>query len=140
VAQNAYCNECGTRVPLTESGACASGHPRSALRDVREGECPAGPLPRPSGAPATAQQAGAGASGSPNLTRSQDAAAKTVGRLIIVVPAVIVLAIGLWTGYAMGVGMGQSKTEAWLWSIVSMVAMGVVVAMIVWNRRRKMNR
>jgi uncharacterized membrane protein (DUF485 family) len=132
VAQNAYCNECATRVRLSASGECPNGHPRSALRDVREGEI--APAATPSARKSDP------AAGTPNLTAKEEAVAKTMGRLIIIVPAVIVLFIGLYTGYAAGVEFGQSKTEAWLTSIGSMILTGVIVALLVWDRRRKMNR
>jgi len=133
VTQNAYCNECGARVVISESGECSKGHPRSALRDVREGALLP---PKPS---QTTQSPEPGA-GSPNLTNRDEAIAKTMGRLIVVVPAAFVLFVGLYTGYAAGVYMGQSKTEAWLWSIGSMLLTGVIVALLVWDRRRKLGR
>ena len=63
-----------------------------------------------------------------------------MGRLIVIVPAVLVVFIGLYTGYAAGVQFGQSKSEAWLWSIGSMMLTGLIVAALVWDRRRKLNR
>ncbi len=68
------------------------------------------------------------AAGTPNLSAKEEAVAKTMGRLIVIVPAVLVIFIGLYTGYAAGVQFGQSKTEAWLWSIGSMMLTGVIVA------------
>jgi uncharacterized membrane protein (DUF485 family) len=132
VAQNAYCNECATRIRLSVSGECPNGHPRSALRDVREGEIApaAAPVPRRSDPEA----------GTPNLSSREEAIAKTMGRLVVIVPAVFVIFIGLYTGYAAGVQFGQSKTEAWLWSIGSMILTGLIVAVVVWDRRRKLNR
>ena len=132
MAQNAYCNECAARVDLTESGECVKGHPRSALRDVREGRvalAASAPPRRPD------PQAG-----TPNLSRKDEAVAKTMGRLIVIVPAVLVVFIGLYTGYAAGIQLGQSKAEAWLWSIGSMLLTGLIVAVLVWDRRRKLNR
>jgi hypothetical protein len=132
VARNAYCSECATRVRLTEAGECANGHPRSSLRDVREGEL--GPVAAPKASAADPD------AGSPNLARRDEAIAKTMGRLIVIVPAVIVIFIGLYTGYAAGVQFGQSKAEASLWSIGSMLLTGLIVAVLVWDRRRKMRR
>lgn len=117
---------------LTESGECAKGHPRSALRDVREGEL-APPVPVTSGLTATGAK-------DPNLTPKEDAAAKVVGRLIVIVPATFVLVVGLYTGYAAGVQLGQSKASSWLWSIASMIVTGVIVALLAWDRRRKLGR
>ena len=47
-----------------------------------------------------------------------------MGRLIVIVPAVLIIFIGLYTGYAAGVQFGQSRIEAWLWSIGSMLLTG----------------
>jgi hypothetical protein len=140
VAQNAYCNECGTRVPLTESGECVFGHSRSALRDVREGEfVAAGPASR---AESGAASAGTGAIGlgTPNSATRQETASVVLGKLIVIVPATIVVLIALVTVYAFGRAMGSSKTESWLSSIGSLLLTGVTVAVVVWNRRRKMRR
>lgn len=132
--RNAYCSECQARVRLSDSGECPLGHPRSALRDVREGD-----LPEPV-SPASPAVAGPSDTTDPNLSRKQDLVAKSIGRLIVIVPAVIVVAIGLYTGYAAGVQLGQSKLSAWLWSVASMLLTGVIVALMVWNRRRNMRR
>ena len=136
MSRNAYCSECQTRVGLTESGECPQGHPRSALRDVREGD-----IANPARSPVKEPDGPSGPFvGGPNLTRGDETAAKLIGRLIVIVPATFVLAIGLYTGYLAGVQMGMSKLNSWLSSIGSMLLTGVVVAALVWDRRRKMRR
>jgi hypothetical protein len=132
VAQNAYCNECGTRVPLTDVGTCIYGHPRSALRDVREGEAPS--AAGASNAPSVAEV------GTPNPTRSEETVSAVMGKAIVIVPSVLVIVIGVWTGYAAGIAFGQSKGEAFMWSVASMLLTAGIVAVLVWDRRRKMNR
>ncbi len=37
-------------------------------------------------------------------------------------------------------GLGRYSTEAWPSSIGSMILMGLIIAALVWDRRRKMNR
>ncbi len=141
MAHNAYCNECGSRVRLTESGECENGHPRSALRDVREGELdPAAIAQRTSGPAVTGPPPPGPDAGAPNPTRAQENVSAVMGRLIVIVPAVLVITIGLWTVYAFSRGMGQSQRDAWFSSIGSMLLTGVTVAVVVWNRRRKMHR
>ena len=134
MAQNAYCNECGARVRLADTGLCVMGHPRSALRDVREGE------PEPATARAQTPGPSAGGASTPNPTRAESTASGVIGKLVVIVPAVLVIFVGLYTGYAAGVQMGQSKSEAWLSSIAGMLLTGLIVALLVWDRRRKMGR
>ena len=140
MAQNAYCNESGTRVPLTETGECVFGHPRSALRDVREGEfVAAAPAVRPeSGAALT--RTGAPGIGTPSPRPKQETASLVLGKLIVIVPATIVVLIALVTVYAFGRAMGSSKTASWMSSVGSLLLTAVTVALVVWNRRRKMRR
>jgi hypothetical protein len=132
--QNAYCNECGARVTLAETGDCPNGHPRSTLRDVQDGPLPASAMP------VTARSVfPTSAEGGPNMTSRDEATAKLIGRLMIAIPAVFVLIIGLYTGYAAGVQLGESAIVSWLGSIGSMIVTGVIVALLVWDRRRKMH-
>jgi hypothetical protein len=130
VVKNAYCNECERRVVLNASDECANGHPRSALRDVREGDL--------AGERAQVPVANRADSGAPNLTSEEEAAAKLVGRLVVIVPSVIVIAVALWSGYAMSRGFGMSVFDSWMSSIGSLFLMGACVAAIAWDRRRKM--
>jgi hypothetical protein len=126
VSKNAYCNDCGTRVVLIESGDCPNGHPRSSLRDVQDGPiAPAAPRPVTKG---------------PNLTRSEETASQAIGKLIVIVPLVLVAVFGLWTGYALSIGMGASKAAAWANSIGSLVFTVACVAFIVWLKRRKQQK
>ena len=122
--RNAYCSECATRVNLTSGGECPNGHPRSALRDVRDGE--------------VATVAAPPAGGGPNLSDSEEKTAWVIGKLVVVVPAAAVVAFGLWTGYAASMGLGMSNTAAWLSSIGSLALTGACVAAIVWMKRHKL--
>lgn len=132
MATNAHCMECGTRVELTEVGACPNGHPRSALRDVREGQVVAAQAAscavRPSAVPER----------SVLPVAKEEVAANLIGKGIVIVPVAIVVIIGLWSGYAGGVAMGMSKAAAWVSSIGSLLSTGAIVWFIVWNKRRKM--
>ena len=136
MAQNAYCNECGTRVTLAEDGTCENGHPRSALRDVREGgivEAPRSGTPQagsaPGGAGASAPRAGA--------PTQAPVASRVIGAVLIAVPAAFVVALALWSGYAAGIALGQTRSGAWLSSIGSLVLTGALVALWVAKRRTR---
>ena len=129
--QNAYCNECAMRVDLTAGGECPNGHARSALRDVREGTVAAT-------MPASTSRPGAPPAGAPNLAPSAALSAQIIGKLIVIVPAAIVIFLALWSGYAGSAAMGMTPTQSWLSSIGSLALTGAAVAFLVWNRRRKM--
>jgi hypothetical protein len=130
MSKNAYCSGCGSRVQLTDAAECPNGHPRSMLRDVQEGL--AVPAPRPV---AVVDDEGAS-----NLKPSEEAAAKLIGQLIIIVPAAIVLVFAIWSSYAISIALGFSKTASWLSSIGDLLLVGAGVWFVVWNRRRKMGR
>jgi hypothetical protein len=130
--QNAYCNGCGARVTLAETGDCPNGHARSMLRDVQDG-----PLQAAAIAATPHSVYPTSAEGGPNMTSRDEAAAKLIGRLTIILPAALVLVVGLYTGYAAGIQLGQSVVVAWLGSIGSMIVTGLCVALLVWDRRRK---
>jgi hypothetical protein len=129
--QNAYCNQCGTRVHLTGSGECPNGHARSALRDVREGAISApGPITAPGQASTPV--------GSPNLPPTAELSAQIIGKLIVIIPAGIIVILAIWSGYAGSIAMGMTPLQSWLSTVGSLALTGAVVAMVVWNRRRKM--
>jgi hypothetical protein len=147
VTQNAYCSECGTRVELTEAGACSNGHPRSSLRDVQDGplfSSASHPVsaPRPISAPRPSAPVSGPkpAAPAPNLKPADDLAAKTMGRLIVIVPIGLVVAFALWSSYAASVGFGMSKGKAWLAAFGDLLVTAAIVAFFVWRRREKMKR
>ena len=129
--QNAYCNECAKRVQLTDAGECPNGHARSALRDVCEGVLAASesaPVQKPSGLSAATR----------GPAPSTELPAQIIGKLIVIVPAAIVVILALWSGYAGSVAMGLTPVQSWVSAIGSLAMTGAVVAFLVWNRRRKM--
>ena len=139
--KNAYCNECGTRVMLAEDGSCANGHPRSALRDVREGALAAVPAAdvRPISSGRTGLVAGAPGPNvvSPNLPPAHELASKIIGGMIVGVPTALVVVFALWSGYAGSLAMGTTRATAWLSSIGSLLLTGAMVALWVAKRRMR---
>lgn len=134
--QNAYCQECSTRVTLTEAGACPNGHPRSALRDVREGaaaQAPAAPA-----APVTVGGIEVVPGGSSTkLTAKTGLASEIIGKGIVLIPLALILVIGLWTGYAGSRAEGLSPVLSWLSAIGSLVLTGLVVVVLAKRRRKR---
>lgn len=96
MARIGYCSECGRYVRVTAEGACENSHPRSALRDVREG--PLAEAPVAAAAPAETPA---------DATFREDGglAAQILGKAIVLVPIALVVAWGLWTGYEQFPGM-----------------------------------
>jgi len=120
---------------LAEDGSCANGHPRSALRDVREG----GVDRAPSSAP-QAQGSGAGpqpvAGAAPPV--EPHAATRVIAVLIVAVPAVLLVAAAFWSSYAASMGMGMSRGAAWWSSAGSVLLTGALVA--VWVAKKRSRR
>jgi hypothetical protein len=82
----AYCGGCGRYIQLTPQVECPAGHPRSELRDVREGPLPSA---RSNHSVATAAQA----------VDHSDLIAQVIGKGVVLVPLALLSAFGIWTGY-----------------------------------------
>jgi len=112
MAKIAYCSGCGRYIELTYTGECPEGHPRSALRDVREGTLASAPSVRVATVGPTAEEAA--------FREFESPFAKIVGRAIIIVPIVAVLGFGLVTGMVPVPGFGMSLWERLGWSVFSL--------------------
>lgn len=88
----AYCSGCGRYVELTYQSECPEGHPRSSLRDVRDGTLAAAPNVATVANAPTAEEAAFQVQNSP--------AVKAAGIAIIAVPVALVLIWGLYSGMA----------------------------------------
>ena len=122
----AYCSGCGRYVELTYQDECPEGHPRSALRDVREGTLASAPRASASANAPTAEEAA--------FQIQNNVAVKAVGIAIIAVPVTLVLAWGLWSGMA-EFGDGMSWPAKLGLSAVSLVAT-VGLAFLMYRRKR----
>ena len=92
MALTAYCAQCGRYVELSGAGECPNGHPRSALRDVREDRV----LPAE-----TRMRSGAAGpvSGAESYTDYNSVLAQVLGKSIVIIPVALIIAFGIWTGY-----------------------------------------
>ena len=112
MAHVGYCSSCGRYVRVVEGGGCPDGHPRSALRDVRQGSL--------ADAPAVGVNRVA-ASQAP-FREYEGTFAKILGKAIVIVPVALILAFGLWTGYEQFSGTGMSFVAKLGLSVASLVA------------------
>jgi hypothetical protein len=119
LARLGYCGECGRYVELTPDGACPDGHPRSSLRDVREG--------------CVAQAPAVGTANAAAYHDEGGMLAQVLGKGIIIVPVALIVGWGLWTGYEQFGGSGMSVGQKLLYSALSLVA--TVVATFVLTLR-----
>ena len=124
----AHCSGCGRYVELTHMGECPDGHPRSALRDIREGKLSAAPVVRTASSVAVAEHAAFRAYDNP-IT-------KIIGKAIIIVPIALVLGFGLWTGMLQPPGVHMSFWTRLGWSVFSL-AMTVGGAFMIARRRHR---
>lgn len=124
MAKVAMCSGCGRRVVLTPQGECPQGHLRSMLRDIRDGVEPppvatVAPTPRP---PAPAPS-------------GDDLVAAVLGKAVIIVPIVAIIAFALWTGYEESVGSG---TSAWVALLLSVGSLALTIGgAVLWVGMRK---
>ena len=95
----AYCSGCRRYVEVSSAGECSKGHPRSALRDLREATIESAAV-LTSKARRVADKVPA-----PEL---ESLFAQVLGKSIIIVPVAAILAFGLWSGYAQFSGSGMS--------------------------------
>jgi len=112
VAQVGYCSSCGRYVQLAEGGGCPDGHPRSALRDVRQGSLADAPV-------VGVNRVVPSAAG---FQEYDGAFAKVLGRAIVIVPVALIVAFGLWTGYEQFSGWGMSFAAKLGLSVLSLAA------------------
>lgn len=121
-----YCEACGRYVPLAEDDSCANGHPRSAVRDVRDA--------MPSVAPINTVAA------SPRGDATHPASV-IIGKLVVIVPVALVLVVGTALTQAQFEGSGLSTLMSWLVSFASVVAtLAAAAAIGVARNRRKRAR
>ena len=132
--KTAYCGECGRYVQLTAEETCPNGHPRSALRDLREGAPPA---------PAAAQvaqrpvMAVAGPTGARRAPESAETAGKVVGWIAVVVPATIFAVVCVAITEPQFEGFGIPVWLAWLGSLGTVVVTFALAAVWGWVKFRK---
>jgi hypothetical protein len=107
LARVGYCGECARYVELTADGMCPDGHPRSALRDVREGCVAQAPVVGKAHAAAYHDEGGM--------------LAQIIGKGIIIVPVALIVGWGLWTGYEQFSGSGMTVGQKLLYSALSLV-------------------
>lgn len=126
MTKSGYCSECGAYVELLDDLSCASGHPRSSVRDVRDSsQVPASP-PAASRAPRAAQGEG-----------RDEMVSKIIGWSVIVVPVAIVFAIAVAITEPQ-FDKSMPTPVAWLASAGSvMLTIGLA---FVWSRFRRRNR
>jgi hypothetical protein len=134
MARVGYCGECGRYVELTAQGECPVGHPRSSLRDVREGSL----AEAPAVARARADREGEVAEmPEPALGVGTGVLAKLIGWGIVVVPAALVVGWGLWAGYEEAASNGAPSWVALMISAGSLAVTFAVAFAWVWIRRHR---
>jgi len=112
--KTAFCSGCNRYVQLSPEGECREGHPRSALRDVREGTLQSAPAVRATAAaPAPSAELAA-------IASYDNIFAKLAGKAIIVAPVALILAWGIWSGMAEFGGSGMSWIAKLFWSLFSL--------------------
>jgi hypothetical protein len=132
MARVGYCGECGRYVELTAQGECPAGHPRSSLRDVREGSLAEAPVVAKARAD---REREAAETPDPALRAGTGVLAKVIGWGVVVVPVAIVVGWGLWAGYEESASNGNGGWTGLGISAGSLVA--TVVATFVWVRMRR---
>jgi hypothetical protein len=108
----AFCRGCNRYIQLTPEGECREGHPRSALRDVRDGMLDQAPVIGTAVAAPTAEQAA--------LSHYDSIGAKVAGKAIVIVPVALVVAWGLWTGMEEFSGSGMPWIAKLGWALFSL--------------------
>lgn len=123
MAKHAYCSGCNAYVTLGADEACPQGHPRSMLRDVRDG---AAPQPR-----AVAAQPDPHAE--PN-----ELLAEVLGKAFVIVPALVLLGLVVFFSVAQTAAMGVSGPMMWLSGIGSAaLTLGLAAAWGLWRRHKR---
>jgi hypothetical protein len=110
-----FCQECGRYVAVGDDG-CAEGHPRSAVRDVRE-VADGAALPLAGARPSADSSAGAAQpSSEPN-----EAVMQLVAKSLVIVPAALILAFLMWSGVESEMAFGVRLWPAIITTAVSLV-------------------
>jgi hypothetical protein len=130
--KTAFCSGCNRYVQLSPEGECREGHPRSALRDVREGTLQSAPVVRTAvAAPAPSAELAA-------IASYDNIFAKLAGKAIIIVPVALIVGWGIWSGMAEFDGSGMSWFTKLLWSLGSLaLTVGGVFFFAGLHKRRK---
>lgn len=134
-----YCGECGRYVELTGEGACPNGHPRSSLRDVREGtlaRVPATAAPQQAGVSQAAMQQDVDFGDDGAYRQDGGLAAQIIGKSIVLVPIALIVAWGLWTGFEQAKLSTGSVSLRMFYSVISLLAT-VGVAFIIARRHSR---
>jgi hypothetical protein len=134
MARVGYCGECGRYVELTAQGECPVGHPRSSLRDVREGSLAEAPAVARARADREREVA---ETSDPALGAGAGVLAKVIGWGIVIVPVALVVGWGLWAGYEEAASNGASGWTALGISAGSLVVTSVATFAWVWIRRHR---
>ncbi|MDR3686020.1 MAG: hypothetical protein P4L93_03550 [Coriobacteriia bacterium] len=113
--RTAFCSSCNRYVQLSPEGECTEGHPRSALRDVREGSLQSAPDLRTAASTAMPSAELAAIASYDNIF------AKLAGKAIIIAPVALILAWGIWSGMAEFGGSGMSWIAKLFWSLFSLL-------------------
>ena len=126
----AFCSGCNRYIQLTPDGVCREGHPRSALRDVREGALDSAPIIKAAVAAPTAEQAA--------LASYDSIFAKVAGKAIIIVPVALILGWGIWSGVEEFSGSDMPFVAKLGWSLLSLAM--TVGGAFMWSRMRHRRR
>jgi hypothetical protein len=122
VPQIAFCGACRRYIELTADGQCPEGHPRGELRDVREGTLESAPL--------------VGAA-KPREFDDGGLVARLIGWSVVLVPAGLLAAFALWTGYEQFSGSGMSPLAKFGLSFASLIGTLVIVWIMSKKQRRR---
>jgi hypothetical protein len=122
LAKVGYCGECGRYVELNAEGACPDGHPRSSLRDVREG--------------CVAQAPVVGQARAAEYHDEGGMLAQVIGKGIVIVPVALIIGWGLLTGFERARMSGISGGMALLYAVLALAATVLGAFVQSWRRRR----
>jgi hypothetical protein len=122
-----FCSGCNRFVQLSLHGECPHGHPRSRLRNVRDGLLSDMPVAKTPVHPRSAEQAA--------LAAHDSIYAKVAGKAIIILPVAVVLAWGIWSGMEQFSGSNISFVAKLGWALLSL-AMTIGGAFLLAGRRR----
>jgi hypothetical protein len=110
-----FCQECGRYVAVGDDG-CPDGHPRSAVRDVREVSDGA-PMPLAGARPS----ADSSAEAAQLRSEPNEAVMQVVAKSLVIVPAALILAFLMWSGVESEMAFGVRLWPAIITTAVSLV-------------------
>jgi hypothetical protein len=110
-----FCQECGRYVAVADDG-CAEGHPRSAVRDVRE-VADGAPMPLAGARSSTDSDAAA----AQLRSEPNEAVMQVVAKSLVIVPAALILAFLMWSGVESEMAFGVRLWPAIITTAVSLV-------------------